>query len=197
MNKRISLTVAVVMVLVLLAACAPAQPKATPTPTPATTPTPAPTPEPTDDNTGEGETGDVTTPEGLEDGVYAGNSGEDDRGNYGEVRITIANEKITEVEFIEYSGEGNPKSADTGYEYEEALQAIEELPQQLIETQNVDDIDDYTGATGTTEKFRTAAKKALSGSPQEGSTGQQNDADEGNGNEGNGAQDDGEANNEG
>ncbi|HHT65611.1 MAG: FMN-binding protein [Caldicoprobacterales bacterium] len=180
MNKRISLTTAVIMVLVLLTACAPAQPEATPSPSPIVTPSPVPTPEPTDDDTEEGEVGEVTTPEGLEDGVYVGNSEEDDRGNYGEIRITIADEKITDVEFIEYTGDGKPKSAETGYEYEEALQAIEELPQQLIETQDVDQIDDFSGATGTTEKFRTAAKKALSGEPKEGGPEQQEDGNEDN-----------------
>jgi major membrane immunogen (membrane-anchored lipoprotein) len=168
-------------VLVLLGSCAPGQPKATPTPSPTSSPSPAPTmsPEPTETGMGDNETGDVSTPEGLEDGVYVGNSGEDDRGNFGEIRITIADEKITEVEFTEYSGENNPKSAENGYEYEEALEAIEELPKQLIETQDVDKIDDYTGATGTTEKFRTAAKNALSSSPQQGDdTNATDDADE-------------------
>ncbi len=176
MKKRISVAIATIMVLVLLGSCAPAEPQATPSPSPAVTPSPAPSPSPetttspapTDTGTGEGETGDVTTPNGLEDGVYVGDSGEDDRGNYAEISITIADEKITEVEFTEYSGKDNPKTRENGYEYEEALKAIEELPKQLIETQDVDKIDDYTGATGTTEKFRTAAKKALSGKPGEG-----------------------------
>jgi major membrane immunogen (membrane-anchored lipoprotein) len=173
MSKRISLFLtALVMMLVLLAACAPqpAEPQVTPSPSPAATPTPPATEEPTDTN-GEdqqnGEDADVTTPEGLEDGVYTGRSDEDERGGYGEISITIANEKITEVEYTEYTGDGEVKSAENGYEYEEALKAFEELPKQLVESQDVDEIDDYSGATGTTDKFRTAAKRALSGSPTE------------------------------
>ncbi|HHU48151.1 MAG TPA: FMN-binding protein [Clostridiales bacterium] len=180
MNKRISLITAFVMVLILLAACAPqpSQPQATPTPAPAET---TPEPTPTDDNAGnqgEDDTGNVTTAEGLEDGVYVGKSDEDERGSYGEIRITVADEQFTKVEYTEYSGDGNPKSRETGYEYEEALEAFEELPKQLMETQDVDDIDDYTGATGTSNKFRTAAKRALSGSPEEGQPAQDNGANE-------------------
>jgi hypothetical protein len=71
------------MVLVLLAACAPTKlkPQATPTPSPAeTTPEPTPTDDETEDDQNEDATGDVTTPEGLEDGVYVGKSDEDERG---------------------------------------------------------------------------------------------------------------------
>ena len=195
MKKRISITIVAILVLSLLGSCAPSQPEATPSPSPVTTPSPAPTPEPTDD-TAQGETGDVTTPKDLEDGIYVGNSEEDDRGNYGEVSITISSAEITDVEYTEYSGENKPKSAETGYEYKEALEAIEELPKQLIETQDVDEIDDYSGATGTTDKFRTAVKKALSGSPQEGSPEQENNTNGENGTPAEG-ENQGEGNNEG
>lgn len=180
------------MILVLLASCAPQQPQpqATPSPSPAeTTPEPTPTDNETEGDQN-GDADDVTTPEGLEDGVYMGKSDEDDRGGYGEIRITIADEKITEVDYTEYTGDGEPKSEETGYEYEDALEAFEELPDQLIKTQDVDEIDDYSGATGTTEKFRVAAKRALSGTPEQDESTQGEDAENG-GTEGdNGAQDD-------
>lgn len=194
MNKRISLITAFIMVLVMLASCAPQQtePQTTPSPSPAeTTPEPTPADDETEDDQNGEQTGDVTTPEDLEDGIYVGKSDEDERGGYGEIRITIADERITEVEYTEYSGDGEPKSEETGYEYEEALEAFEELPEQLIETQDVEDIDDYSGATATSEKFRLAAKRALSGSPEEGGptqNGQTNGDDETQ--NGNGAQDD-------
>src|SRR5690554_308431 len=106
MKNRISLLAAIVFAIVMLAACAPAEPQATPTPTPMVTPTPAPTETPGTDDDNQGTDADVTTPEGLEDGVYTGRSDEDERGNYGEVKITIADEKITEVEYTEYTDDG-------------------------------------------------------------------------------------------
>jgi major membrane immunogen (membrane-anchored lipoprotein) len=157
------------MMLVLFTSCAPQQtePEPTPSPSPAvTTPEPTPTDNETEDDQN-GDADDVTTPEGLEDGLYVGKSDEDDRGGYGEIKITIADEKITKVEYTEYTGDGEPKSEETGYEYEDALEAFEELPDQLIETQDVDEVDDYSGATGTSEKFRVAAKRALSSTPEQ------------------------------
>jgi len=35
------------------------------------------------------------------------------------------------------------------------------LPKQLLETQDIEKIDTYTGATGTTNKFKTAVMNAL------------------------------------
>ncbi|HHY82273.1 MAG TPA: FMN-binding protein [Clostridiales bacterium] len=176
MKNRLSLIAAILLVFFVLASCAPAQPKTTPTPSPAATPTPAPTPTETagEDNTGDeqGDTGEKSTPEGLEDGVYTGRSDEDERGNYGEIKITIADGKITEAEYIEYTSDGKEKSKENGYEYEEALKAFEDLPKKLIETQNVDEVDDYSGATGTSNKFRTAAKRALGGSPENAGNGE-------------------------
>jgi len=170
MKKRISLIIAFVLVIILLASCAPrqTQPQITPSPSPSpaqTTPAPIPTDEETGDDQNGAKTGEVTSPEGREDGVYTGKSDKDERGGYGEIKITIADGKITDVEYTEYTSDGKPKTKENGYEYEKAMEAFKELPKQLIETQNVNEIDDYSGATGTTEKFRTAAKRALSGTP--------------------------------
>jgi len=102
-----------------------------------------------------------STPEGVADGTYEGMTDKDERGNYGVAKITVEGEKITEAEYIEYTEDGKPKSKENGYEYEATLKAMEELPKQLIETQDVDKIDTYTGATGTTNKFKIAVKNAL------------------------------------
>jgi len=183
MKNRISLFAGILTILFALAACTPAQPQPTPTPspmvtpTPATTPSPSPVPSPTAEGNQPGGTGDVTTPKGLEDGVYTGRTEKDERGNYGEIKITIADEKITEVDYVEYTEDGKPKSKENGYEYENALKAFEELPKRLIETQDVDKVDDYSGATGTSNKFRTAAKSALSSKPD--NTGSGNGEDTG------------------
>lgn len=102
-----------------------------------------------------------TTPEGVKDGTYEGKTDKDERGNYGIAKITVKDGKITEAEYTEYTEDGKPKSKENGYEYEEGLKAIEELPKQLLETQDIEKIDTYTGATGTTNKFKTAVMNAL------------------------------------
>lgn len=165
--KQFLLTLmALVLTTALLFGCA-RQPAPTPTPTPVA---PTPTPgideqlgEADPDNREEAEGADQTanTAAGIPDGEYEGRSDSDERGNYGIVRLTVENEQITEVVYEEYNGDDVLKSREGGYTYAEALLAFEELPQELIQTQNVAAVDDYTGATGTTNKFRTAAKRAL------------------------------------
>jgi major membrane immunogen (membrane-anchored lipoprotein) len=142
MKKKLYLVVAVVLALALLAACAPSQ------------------------SNGNGkDNGDVTTPEGLADGVYTGQTEKDERGNYGEAKITISGGKITAAEYVEYTDDGKPKSKENGYEYEAALESFEALANELVEKQNVDEVDDYSGATGTSAKFREAVKIALNSKP--------------------------------
>ncbi len=102
-----------------------------------------------------------TTAEGLADGTYEGRTDKDERGNYGVAKIKVEGGKIVEAEYTEYTDDDKPKSKENGYEYEPTLDAIRELPEQLIETQDVDKIDTYTGATGTTNKFKAAVKNAL------------------------------------
>jgi len=102
-----------------------------------------------------------TTAEGIPDGEYEGMTDKDERGNYGVATVTVEDEEIIEVEYVEYEDDDTPKSEETGYEYEEALEAFEALPEELLATQNVEEVDTYTGATGTSNKFRTAVKNAL------------------------------------
>ena len=101
----------------------------------------------------------------LADGVYTGKTETDERGSFGEAKITISVGKISEAEYVEYIEEGKPKSKENGYEYEAALESFEALSNELVEKQNIDEVDDYTGATGTTDKFREAVKEALKGKP--------------------------------
>jgi len=161
-KRTFRLTAFLLISILMLAACAPRDQAPTQSPSPGTTTTPSPTPEPTQ-SPGEDETGgpEASTPEGLADGEYTGRSDTDERGGYGIATVTIENEKITEVDYKEYTSDDKEKTTENGYEYEAALKAFEELPDQLIEKQNVDEIDDYSGATGTTNKFRTAVKRAL------------------------------------
>ncbi|MGI6357747.1 MAG: FMN-binding protein [Bacillota bacterium] len=95
----------------------------------------------------------------LKDGTYVGTSEADARGGYGVVTVTIANGEISEVTFDEMA-KGAPKTSEN-YTYEEALQAIADLPGMLLETKDVEAIDNITGATGTVDKFKAAANSAL------------------------------------
>lgn len=108
-----------------------------------------------------GDTDLPTTPQNVKDGTYEGTSDKDERGNYGKVKITVKDGKFTEVEYVEYTSDDKPKSQENGYTYEPALESFEELPKRLLEEQDVEKVDDYTEATGTSEKFRIAAKNAL------------------------------------
>lgn len=102
-----------------------------------------------------------TTAQDVKDGQYEGKTEKDERGNHGEVKITVENGRITEAEYIEYTKDNKPKSKENGYEYQQALDAFEKLPEMLIETQDLSKIDTYAGATGTTKTFKAAVMKAL------------------------------------
>ncbi len=96
---------------------------------------------------------------GLTDGTFNGRSDTDDHDNYGSIDIKIENNKITNASYTEYLDTGEPKGAD--YPYQVALEAFPKLEEQLIDKQDPDEVDDIAGATGTSEKFRVAAKRAL------------------------------------
>lgn len=169
MKGKISLLLSIIFIFVALAACAPqpAEPQTSPSPSPSPSPvdTTSPTPTEEDNDPTPGENGDNTGPEQLEDGIYEGRSEADERGNYGEVKIKVANGKITEVEYTEYQKDDKPKSEETGYEYKEALEAFEELPKRLVEAQDINEVDDYSGATSTSKHFKEAVKEALKSGP--------------------------------
>ncbi len=95
----------------------------------------------------------------LNDGTYSGQSDKDDHNNYGSIEIEVKNTKISAVNYKEYTDNDQPKGAD--YPYKPALDAMPELEKQLVDKQDPDKVDDIAGATGTSDKFRVAAKRAL------------------------------------
>jgi major membrane immunogen (membrane-anchored lipoprotein) len=97
----------------------------------------------------------------VKDGKYEGITDKDERGNYGIAKITVKDGKITEAEYTEYTEDNKPKTKESGYDYQQALDAFEKLPDKLIETQDLNKIDTYAGATGTTKTFKIAVMKAL------------------------------------
>jgi len=94
------------------------------------------------------------------DGTYEGDSKRDERDQYGSIKITVKDGKITSAEFTEYNSDGSPK--DETYPYPAALEAMDELESRLIKVQDPDKVDNVSGATGTWKKFKEAADNALS-----------------------------------
>jgi major membrane immunogen (membrane-anchored lipoprotein) len=140
MKKVLALTLVAVMALFVLAACS--------------------------SNEGTQSSGDTssgdTSSETItyKDGTYKGQSSKNDHGQYGDIEITIKDGKITDVKYKEIMEDGSEK-APGSYEYQEALDAIESLPQKLMEVQDPDKVDVVSNATGTSDLFKEAAKNAL------------------------------------
>lgn len=105
----------------------------------------------------------------YKDGTYKAEEPKfDEHGWKGQIEIKVEGGKITEVNYDEVNQEGKKKSEDTEYHKRfkeqknvDLLDAYETLEKGLVEKQDPDAVDTYTGATGTTEKFKTLAKEAL------------------------------------
>ena len=105
---------------------------------------------------------------GLKNGTYKAESEKDERGYVASIEIEVKDGKIATVKYDEV-GEKGSKLADADYNAnmkaksgtnpEEAFPALEKA---LVEKQDVAGVDVITGATHTTENFKTLAEKALS-----------------------------------
>lgn len=105
--------------------------------------------------------------DGLKDGKYSQKSEADERGYVASIEIEVKDGKIATVKYDEANDKGS-KLADAEYNTnmkaksgtnpETAFPALEKA---LVEKQNVADVDAITGATHTTENFKTLAEKAL------------------------------------
>ena len=93
----------------------------------------------------------------VSDGTHEGASDADNQGYVG-VELTVEGGEITEVEWTEFTGEGDAKGDD--YPWDEWHEAQDELPARVIEAQSAD-IDVVAGATSTSEKFIQAVQRAL------------------------------------
>ncbi len=94
----------------------------------------------------------------LADGTHEGASDASHRG-YVSVTLEIDDGEITDVTMREFRGDGSEKTPDT-YDYEEWVEAYEELPQAVIDAQSAD-VDAISGATVTSELFKQAVRRAL------------------------------------
>ncbi|GHT85339.1 lipoprotein [Spirochaetia bacterium] len=109
----------------------------------------------------------------LRDGVYEGQSGEDDLGAYGKVLITVKDGKINGCDFVTRQKDGTIKGANYGkvngeianrdfYEKAQlAVRAMKRYAEQYAETQDLKAVDVVSGATIAYNQFLEAAEEAL------------------------------------
>lgn len=94
----------------------------------------------------------------LEAGIFTAYSDTDDNG-YARARVRIEGNDIVEVELMEILPTGNEKDYKS-YQYEPVVKAYEEMPGRFEKADSAD-VDVYTGATRTSEKFKQAVRRAL------------------------------------
>lgn len=104
---------------------------------------------------------------GLKNGTYKQSSEKDERGYAASIEIEVKDGKIATVKYDEANDAGS-KLADAGYNStmkeksgtnpEESFPALEKA---LVEKQDVTKVDAVTGATHTSDSFKTLAEKAL------------------------------------
>lgn len=104
-------------------------------------------------------------PEGMEEDIretavetYTGYSDANEHG-YAWAKVTLRGDDITRVELMEVLATGNEKDYDS-YQYEPSVKAVKEMPKRFVEADSAD-VDVYTGATHSSEKFIQAVARAL------------------------------------
>ncbi|MGI6189104.1 MAG: FMN-binding protein [Clostridiales bacterium] len=118
--------------------------------------------------------GKTNEPVTYKDGTYQAEDPDfDDRGWKAQIQIKVEGGKIKDVVYDEVNQEGKKKSEDEDYHKNykeqrdvELLDAYDKLQKSLVDKQNPDAVDTYTGATSTTAKFKALAKEALKDASQ-------------------------------
>lgn len=91
-------------------------------------------------------------------GIFTGYSNATERG-YAWAKVTMTGDDIKKVELMEILSSGNEKDYQT-YKYEPAVKAYQEMPDRFVEADTAD-VDVYTGATDSSNKFKEAVTRAL------------------------------------
>lgn len=149
MKKPLILVLCLALILGLVIGCAGTQTEENPN-------EPGQTPGQTDEANKSGNAGGdnqnaAGTAEDLKDGTYEAESAHTEHGWY-TAKVTIEGGKYTDIEFIKYDGEG--KEVDlTEYKHPPAVEAMEQYPKQLLETQDASKVDVISGATSTHKDF--------------------------------------------
>ncbi len=92
------------------------------------------------------------------DGTFMGVSEVDERGSLGIALVTLQNGDIIEVDLKEADEEGEFK--DEEYDYEPWVEAAEEMPERFVEADSAE-VDVYTEATSSSEKWMEAVERAM------------------------------------
>ena len=103
----------------------------------------------------------------YQNGVYSASSTD----AYGETKVTLEfkDGKIVKCELLAYDKDGNLKDENYGKDsgaknYELAqisLKGFMQYPELLLKTQNIDEVDAISGATGTFMQFKTLVQNLM------------------------------------
>ena len=111
---------------------------------------------------------EATTEAGLKDGTYEATGDKDDKGNTASIKIEVKDGKIATVKYDEVSEAGVSKLDNEEYNTNmkaksgtNPIEAFPALEAALVEKQDVAAVDAVTGATSTSNNFKTLAEKAL------------------------------------
>ena len=106
---------------------------------------------------------------GLKDGTYTATGEKDDKGNTASIKIEVKDGKIATVKYDEVAEDGTSKLDNEAYNTKmkevsgtNPIEAFPQLESALVEKQDVAAVDAVTGATSTSNNFKTLAEKALS-----------------------------------
>ncbi len=110
----------------------------------------------------------------AKDGTYVGKSSADEKGETGQLTLTIENHKIVKSEYVGLNKDGSVKGENYGKNedgsignkvyYNKAQHAVEvngQYAQKLLETQELNKVDGVSGATVSYKQFFEAAQDAL------------------------------------
>lgn len=111
----------------------------------------------------------------LKDGVYTAEEAQfDDHGWKAITTVVVKDGKIANVFYDEINQDNQIKSLDQDYATNmkeksgvTPLDAVTKLTASLVEKQDPEKVDSVSGATGTTDKFKTMVAEALKDSPEE------------------------------
>ena len=115
------------------------------------------------------------SPASCKDGTYSGRSSdfpEDESGNgagYGEVEITVKDNKVTECSFVLYELDGTVKDETYGADLskenrlkaQKAVQSADKYSEMLVSSGSLEGIDAISGATISYNEFVEAVNDAL------------------------------------
>ncbi|MGG7142170.1 FMN-binding protein [Clostridium nigeriense] len=105
---------------------------------------------------------------GLKDGTYTKTSAKDDKGYTASIEIEVKDGKIATVKYDEVAEDGTSKLNNEEYNTNmknvsgsNPIEAFPALEKALVEKQDVASVDAVTGATSTSDKFKSLAEEAL------------------------------------